>query len=622
MGKKKQKQEERPLPAGNEPKQPFHSEVFSFRVDRIFILLLIGLTFLAYASSFTNDFVWDDNFYILRNESIRSASHLGEIFTKNLGYGAGSRNDFYRPLQELTFLADYHLYGLAPWGYHLTNTLLHALVAIGVFLIIMQIFGNRAYARITSILFAIHPIQTEAVTYIAGRADSLYVIFFLISMSFFIAYTEKKTMPHMAISLGSFILALLSKEIAFILPAYLLAYLVFSKKKDRLATLIPYVLVVGLYILARSTLLNFGYESPETIERATPLLMRLATFTRSVFIYLGLLILPVGLHMQRDMTVTHSLLEIDAMLAIAGLIIIGLTAYRCREKEPVITFGIVWFFLGLLPVSNIYPINAFAAEHWVYLSSVGFFLVLAAGFERIVIHARQTRRRGLTTGLYILSSLVCLGYLSLTALRNPDWKSDLILYQNILVHNSTSSRVRFNLARYYENKRHFDRALHLYEETVALDPSYHDAVINMAGIYLKLDRLDEAAAMIAKASVSAPDHEQVLLIGGMTYLKQGKYDHALQSFQRLAEIDPSNIPALISLGDISFRKGDYTNARRWMEHVYELEPDNVTNLNNMGSLYATIGESRRAATVWKRSLGINPDQPIIQRYLKSLDQRR
>ena len=189
------------------------------------LIIILGL--IAYANSFSNPFMWDDENLIVTNPYIKNIQLVKNLFTKDLAFGTQFSN-FYRPLQSLSFELDYYLWGLNPFGFHLTNLLLHIACALVIYFLFCLIFpAAKSIGLITALLFLVHPIQTEAVTYISGRADPQASLFMLLSIFFYIKHslkTRPKNRPYLLASVVCFILALLSKETALILPLLILLF--------------------------------------------------------------------------------------------------------------------------------------------------------------------------------------------------------------------------------------------------------------------------------------------------------------------------------------------------------------------------------------------------------------
>ncbi len=384
--------------------------------------LIVILGIIVYANSFSNPFIWDDENLIVTNPYIKNIRLIKNLFTKDLAFGTQFSN-FYRPLQSLSFELDYYLWGLNPFGFHLTNLLLHIACALLVYFLFALIFPHLlSIPLITALLFLVHPIQTEAVTYISGRADPLVSLFILLSIFFYVKHSvvaqftcarkgigqkagfgsingattsNLSKRVYLSASVLSFILALLSKETALILLLLILLYDVsFSKDRLRFRDKFKFryslfLLVALIYILLRMTVLNF-LNRPLFLSN-TGLYFRMLTSAKTFSLYLGLLISPLHLHMERSVPFVSSILDKGVLPSLILLIFLGILIVRSYRFSKVCFFAGVWFFLNLVPVSNIVPLNANMAEHWLYLPSIGFFLLIAFGLERLARKAKPAR---------------------------------------------------------------------------------------------------------------------------------------------------------------------------------------------------------------------------------------
>jgi len=197
----------------------------------VFLIIILG--FVVYGNSFHNDFFWDDKALIEDNRYVKDWSSISQTFTQDIGAGGDKKWNFYRPLQMVTYMGDYSLWKLNAKGYHLTNIVLHIFVALCIYWLMNVIFNNNFLSSLTGMLFIVHPVHTEAVTYIAGRADSLALLFMLLCFIFYIKSPPSKRIGQYLLMVLSYTLALLSKESSLILPALLLLYHISFNKKVR-----------------------------------------------------------------------------------------------------------------------------------------------------------------------------------------------------------------------------------------------------------------------------------------------------------------------------------------------------------------------------------------------------
>jgi len=387
------------------------------------IFLIAALGGLVYLNSLGGEFIWDDLAFIRDNTFLRDWSNSPGIFTArattSMDVGGGSvRYNLYRPLQWLTFMADYSLWGLNPVGYHLTNIILHVSSALILFWLITLLFGNRLLSFLTALFFVIHPVHTEAVAYISGRADPLGLIFMLAAFGFYVKYSNEKKASFCVIALISYILAILSRESSLILPVLLLLYHFIFKRKVKLNLYLALAGITAAYITFRMMMINVLLAG-KTIPAGT-FLERLPGAFAAICGYFRLLVIPFNLHMEYGKPV----FSLSDPAVIIGMVIIASSAIYAflRRRDNLILFSILWFYTTLLPSLNLYPVGAYMAEHWLYLPSIGAFLLLAGLLIRLV------NRR--LSGLVIIALVVF--YSLLTIQQNGYWKELIPFYERTL----------------------------------------------------------------------------------------------------------------------------------------------------------------------------------------------
>lgn len=494
-----------PLPPQAET-APVAKKLFS----TLAILAVLFLTFAAYFNALNNDFIWDDEFLIRDNTAIKSFANAAGIFKTYLAATSGNINNFYRPIQELSYMVDHFLWGRAPAGFHLTNILLHALCACFLYALSLRIMKDPVAAFMTAALFGVHPVNTEAVTYVAGRADSLYLLFFLISFVLFLRATETPGkdnrigyVPY-ALSVFSYSLSIMSKEIGIILPVFLVLYIFVISDRHKRARLypliVPYVLVFFVYVILRKTVLDFSGIAPSTILAQFGLYTRMLTTCKAVCVYLFMLAMPFGLHMERKVKVPASLFEPEAIIAVAAILVIAAAIYLSRKSSKKALFASLWFFIGLFPVSNIIPINSFIAEHWLYLPAIGVYMLTGLAVARLFYGTPQKPAPAAIKALAVAVSASLLIFFSvLTHERNKDWKDGITFFKNTLKYSPNNARLHLNFGNVYYHEGKVEDALREYRKAIELRPVYAEAYSNIAGIYIERGDYKEAKGYLEKA---------------------------------------------------------------------------------------------------------------------------
>ncbi len=594
-------------------------------------LLISVLCFTAYSNSLHSPFVWDDIGLIVNNPIIRDWHNGLKVFSGDLYAGTLSGSNFYRPLQALSIICDYYFWQLNPFGYHITNILLQILLSFLVFLFLRNIIASFSVSFLSAAFFSISPLNTEVVTYISGRAEMLMGIFLFLSLILFLrsqvaGYRFK--LVSLTLSLFTFILALLSKELSLVFPLIILAYLFyFSKDKFKkpiefIKPVLPYFVVVLSYVIIRLTILNFKTLVPSALTQY-PLIIRLTVLPKIIGTYLKLLLLPVNLHMSYTIIRPTTFLGLFIAWFMLGIISVGCWYILFRKRgSRVFCFMLFWAVIFLLPQSGFFPINAFVAEHFIYLSSISFFVLVAYLFNKY-----------LRKELFIFSAaILLLFYGFLTYSRNVDWQDPVAFYEKNIRYSPDSFQSHNNLGTEYEY-RHlmYQKAILEYKRALEIKPDLIEAHSNLANIYFKTGRLEDAKREYELVKKSAP----LLKLGeienniGCIYEVEGLWDKALESYSLALKLDPKlnfthfNIAkiyqaqgkiqlsvkeVLASMPEISvaFQNKDNYSAiiNKYLKSIKLTAA--VKLYNDLGIEFANLGLFQAAVFSFKRSVELEP----------------
>ena len=490
------------------------------------IVLIIILGFAVYGNSLNGKFIWSDCALVRDNVYIKDSRYIPNLFTEDIGSGAGIKSNSYRPLQMLTYMIDYRLWKLDVRGFHLTNILLHISVALVVYWLLNILYNDRFLSLLTSILFVVHPVQTEAVAYISGRADPLSSLFVLLCFILYIKGLRSKNLIVYALALISLAFALLSRENSLVLPVLLVLLHYIFRQRIEAKTFLPILVIAFIYILLRFTLLS--YLLPITSSAGT-IFARLPGFLVAITNYTRLLLFPFGLHMEYG----HKTFSFIDLRAILGLIILfgGLIyAFRKRKQNRLLFFSISWFFIALLPQSNLYPINAYMAEHWLYLPSIGFFLILARGLTSIYV-AKNLKGPAIVS---IMSILVF--YSFLTIKQNNYWKQPIVFFERTLKYVPDSPELHNNLGIAYAEAGRKEEAITSYKKAIVLNPDYAMAYFNLGNAYSSLGNRPEAITSYKKAIELNPGYAKAYYNLATIYYEEKQYELALDYYRKAMEL--------------------------------------------------------------------------------------
>lgn len=518
-----------------------------------------------YVNSLGGKPIWDDNSYIIENAFIKNPSLFYRLFTTDSLAGAGKKGNFYRPIQMLTHAADHSAWRLNLAGHHATNILLHIAAALCVFWLIERLFRDRLLSFLTSILFVIHPVHTEAVAYISGRADPLVLIFLLLAL----IYYDKGSLLA---PVFFFAMALLSKESGLIFPALLLAYHIALRKKPSMRQVAPIVATLAMYVALRLTLLDFPNPAHGIYP---PVLARLPGAFAAILTYARLLILPIDLHMEYGMP-AFRIADASVLLGVAlsALAIMGI--YR-RRNDRIILFGSLFFLISLAPVLNIFRVNAYMAEHWLYVPSVGFFLIAAYGLRSLIATGR------LKIAAVIGTVLLVAAYSIATVRQNSYWRDPVSFYERTILFAPFSARAYNSLGNEYLDMGDPGKALACYKKAIELDPAD-------AGTYNNI---------------------------GLVLAGSGNFREAIVNYRKAISLDPAYADAYSNMGISYFNMGDKDTALSSFEKAVSLSPSSSGAYNNLGVFFNFTGRFREAEAAFMKALALDPDDPNISVNLKN-----
>ena len=572
-------------------------EIFAKKNYLVPAVVLVILGFAVYTNSLGGKFVWDDHILIKDNIYIKSFSHIGDIFTKDFGQGAGVRYHFYRPLQIFSYLLECHLWGLNPAGYHFVNVVLHILVGLCIFWFIILLSGDYFLALLASVFFIIHPIHTETVSYISDRGDLLSALFMLLCLILYIKYINKRNVILYVFMILSYILALLSKENSLALPMAFLAYHFSFRKKIRLSALTPFIIIVFLYITGRIFLVQ---SSVDKISVIGSFYQRLPGFFVAIVNYIRLLFLPVGLHIEYGDPL-FKWFDYRTILGVAISALLLIVGVRKSHKNAVLSFSILWFFIFILPFSNIYPLPFYMAEHYLYLPSIGFFLILSWS----LCYLYRLRRY---KAVFLAIAAVLLAFWSGLAIRqNRYWREPIILYKHALIFSPRNSRIYHNLGDAYTDMGYYKKAVAAYKNSIKFSSFHADTYTSLGVVYSALGKYKEAVDSYKHALEINPVYVNALNGLGAAYYAMGEEEKAISLYKKALSINPLYAKAYLNLGIACYTVGEKDKAVRYYEKALKTDPHYAEAYNNLGVIYNNSGKTERALSLFSKAIAAKKD---------------
>ncbi|MBW2614344.1 MAG: tetratricopeptide repeat protein [Deltaproteobacteria bacterium] len=595
------------------------------------LTILLLLIVLAYAHSFKAAWQLDDITNILDNPNIQvtTLSLDDWLWSVRSPFEASSNTKpgLYRPVAMLTFAANWYMGGANVFGYHLVNTCIHAVNAVLLYFTVLILLNapnlkNRYretahfIAVLSTALWALHPIQTQAVTYIVQRMASLAATFYLAGIFFYLKGRNASSPNHRGLYWGlcliSYFLAIGTKQNAVTLPvALVLVNIIFYASPGYWKRLkLKWIwggLLLGLFITVVARWLFEGGGAVATLGggydmRPFTMLERLMTEFRVMVFYFYQLFYPVTeqFSILHDFEISRSLLKpwttLPAMVICGGLVV---TALSRMHRWPLMSFSILFFFLGHSLESTIVPLEL-VFEHRNYLPSLFLFLPLASATARLVRHF--SKRNKLIYGcLIIAGSLVILSMGMATYTRNMAWASPKSLWQDAMQKAPALARPYQGVAQALEREGRLDRALELYE--IALeksDPapqlSRFISLSNIGNIYKKVGAYDravhnlEAAVKVETGSYTNRTRYNLALC----LLNSEKISDALSHLDVLLSRDKTNSHFLTAKGYILFQQGDSEAAMDYFTHAKRQNPYDKDALIGMAMALSAKGFHERA----------------------------
>jgi len=406
------------------------------------LFLLIILCSVLYANSLNGFFVADDLAYVVSNRLVLEGgdflSYFGEGFCEASFIGKGC--PYYRPLLNLSFRLDYLMWGMDPFGFHLTNVLIHILVVLLFYIVIRVVFQQRLVAIVASLLFAVHPIHVESVAVVFTRSDSPVTFFFLLSFLGFYFYLKRSRWSLYAyiLSLIAFVMALLTKEMGITIPVIFLAYdLIWVRRwrgvKDlmgRWTSYLPFVMVWILYFGVRTVVLAAGTK--HIFMGETSLMERLLIVPILFQQYLALIVFPYPLVIIHPEVIVSGLVDPEFLISLLLLVSFGIFLLWGWKKYPGVVFSGVLFFVSLLPVLNIIQMfSPSVTERSAYLPSLGF--CLGIGFLGSYLIRADILERSLwwNRGCLLIFVSILLVFSFMVLDRNKVWHDNVLLWEDV-----------------------------------------------------------------------------------------------------------------------------------------------------------------------------------------------
>ena len=570
----------------------------------IFLVLLI---FLIYFPSLKVPFIFDDLRTIQDNHAVQMNS-----FDKDSILQATDNN---RPVAMVSFALNYYFHKNTLTGFHLVNIVIHIINAFLLFFLLASILPQHKYPLITimtaSVVWAVHPVQTQTVTYIVQRMTGLATMFYLGAMLLYIkGRTSQQVRVRNMLWCGCLIAGLLgigSKEIAVTLPFFIFLYEWyffqnlkvnwFQKQLKFIAAAMTMIVIT--FVILYGSPLEYIAKTYQDFDFDFNLSQRLMTEFRVVIYYLTLLVFPhpARLNLDYDFTVSQGLLTpwttIFSMLALILIFLFGLS---CARKTKILSFAIVWFLGNLVLESSFIGLDLIF-EHRLYLPSM---LIIPVVF--VLLSARIPAKAFISISLTIIIIFSCW-----TWQRNLVWQTSLSLWQDCTAKSKGNARPYINLGLALHQKGQPDKAIQTYQKAVNIAPNAYKAHTNLGVVLVEIGKIKEGIHHHRRALQINPNFENAHNNLGRALDKAGQPKAAMRHFSKAISLNNKMIEAYVNMGKVLQNQDRLEEAFQYYNKGLALAPNNAELNNNLGTALLMSGKNDAAAAAFSKAIAIKPD---------------
>ncbi len=606
-------------------------------LDRRPLAVIVLLAVLVFANTLFVPFQWDGIEFIADNPIIHDLGNFTDpAAAESLRWYGAFKSRF---VGYLSFAVNYALHGVKPLGYHLFNILVHALNSLLVYFLVVFLFASpalrdtRLAARAgtvglwAALIFAAHPVQSEAVTYIFQRHASLVGLFYLGSLVSWLIWrtgcrTEGGTGARCwcrrwqwyALALVCAILAMKTKENAFTLPLMIVIVevLFFKRPKGKSALLLlPFIALMAIVPMTLigadrpvgEILSGLGQRAGQYASLEGGGRDYMLTQVRVVATYLRLFIFPVNQNLDYD----YPSPEQAGLLPLAGALILHLALWtsaflmirkvrRIRGETMLLGFAIIWFYLALIVESSVIHIPMAIAEYRMYLPLAGLAVGASVGLH--IAFEGRTRQ-------VALALLICM--LAVLAVeRNALWKDRVTLWADAASKSPLKARPWYNLGVFTEAGGDRELAIEHYQRAISLDPGYMDAHYNLGVALERLERYDESVLAYERVLALDPGRADAVNNLGVVYERMGRRDKAAEAYQESIRMHPDGIEPRLNLGGVLLRDGQFERARAVIEEAIALGGNAVSAYEDLGMAFFRMGRLEDASEAYRKAVALDP----------------
>uniref|UniRef100_A0A8C4EIA5 dolichyl-phosphate-mannose--protein mannosyltransferase n=1 Tax=Dicentrarchus labrax TaxID=13489 RepID=A0A8C4EIA5_DICLA len=597
------------------------------------------LALLCFINSYDGEFVFDDSEAIVNNKDLKPTTPLNNIWSNDFwgsNLSSNSSHKSYRPLTVLTFRLNYLLAGgLHPVGFHVLNIILHAVISALMIDVFAILIGGLAYdekggmlnhapktSLLAALFFAAHPVHTESVAGIVGRADLLCALFFQLS---FLTYCKafnrgRFSIQWVVVSLLLCTAAMLCKEQGITVLVQSLFFFFFEILRTGLLTRLALMGLGGLSMLyARWRIMGTGPPAFTEVDNpasfAENIFLRIVNYNYYYSLNAWLLLCPWWLCFDWSMGCVPLIKSATdwrmVWLLLLWCILIGLISQALcsqdSQRRRTLTLGLVLLVVPFLPACNLFfRVGFVIAERVLYLSSAGYCLLLAYSLGHCCFCWSRFRKLLCVSVL----ALLCV-YVARCALRSHQWRSEQSLFTSALPVCPLNAKVHYNVGKNLADRGNTTAAIGYYREAVRLHPTYVHAMNNLGNILKERNELIEAEQLLSKAVSIQPDFAAAWMNLGIVQNSLQKFDEAEQSYWNAIRFRKKYPDCYYNLGRLYADQNRHVDALNAWRNATVLKPDHSLAWNNMVILLDNTGNLGQAELIGREALKLLPNDHTI-----------
>ncbi|MBF0479411.1 MAG: tetratricopeptide repeat protein [Candidatus Omnitrophica bacterium] len=630
------------------------------------IILLAGAVILFYGNTFTSIFHFDDRLFVVENKNIRNLMDINAIW-----HSAPQNSRF---VANFTFAVNYALGQLNVVGYHIVNILIHMINGFLVWWLITLLFNTPGLNKhklfkykdgigwVAGMLFIAHPLQTQAVTYICQRYASLATLFYLLTMCWYLKARLSGQKKFFVLCVVSALLGMFTKEMTMTLPLMVIMteWMMFEHKKWEWKNTVLYGLVLFGFFMIIPALMKFNFfwaifePKPSSSHNWDMILLEPFVMTQLKVwaILLGKVFVPIHQNVDYDFPLVHNFWQIEVWGSAVILSALLIFAVLYRRKNPLVSYGIMWFFVAMSieMVPRIYVIF----EHKMYLPFAGLCMAFT-GLWQDKVEDEKIRMIIMTAVIVILGML--------TFQRNAVWKDDISLWSDSVKNSPRKPTPNYNLGCAYQQKGMANEALYYFNQTfqsyryhyknlvnraliledrgdfngalndlnraIFLRSDLAEAYNNRGGLMGKMNNYDQALANLDRALNLMPNFPEAYYNRAMVFQKTNRLPEAVVELTKAININPKYVGAYLNRGSVYLMLQKTDEAYRDLSRAIELYPQYAEAYLNRGAVEVQMGMAEQAVRDFTKALEYKPDWGMayydrffIYRSMNQLDKAR